>query len=39
MNLARKPSPSASSVNSSIQLALTRTSGLSDVDGRQDTDQ
>src|SRR4051794_27649549 len=31
--------PSGRSVNSSIQLALTRTSGLSEVDGRQDTDQ
>ena len=27
------------SVNSSIQLALTRTSGLSGLEGRQDTDQ
>src|SRR5205823_13695160 len=39
MNLARMPSPSARSVNSSIQLALTRTSGLSEVEGRQETDQ
>ena len=29
----------AAAVNNSIQLALTRTSGLSEVDGRQDTDQ
>jgi hypothetical protein len=34
-----KASPSGRSVNSSIQLALTRASGLSEVDGRQDTDQ
>src|SRR5438046_10612774 len=39
MNLARMLSPSGSKVNSSIQLALTRTSGLSEVDGRQETDQ
>src|SRR5207248_1243868 len=39
MNLARMPSPSARSVNSSIQLALTRASGLSEVEGRQETDQ
>ena len=39
MKRARRPSPSGRSVNSSIQLALTRTSGLSGVPGRQDTDQ
>jgi len=39
MNRARSPSVSGRSVNSSIQLALTRASGLSEVDGRQETDQ
>ena len=39
MPARRDRQPSGISANSSIQLALTRASGLSGLEGRQDTDQ